>query len=91
MSPSTETLVIILSIFLALFLALATALVIYLIILTRQIRRLTTTAEKAVDNIGSIVSGLARIISPMFVIEIISGVLKKIKSKKRRGGRNVEE
>lgn len=90
MSPAAEILVIILSVFLAVFLALAIALAIYLIVLTRQIRRVTNKAEKAVNNIESVASGLSKVISPMFIVELVSSLVKKFNIKKR-GGRNVKD
>jgi len=85
---STELLVIILSISMILFLIIGVALFVYLIVLTRQIRRITRTAEKAVDDIESITSGVAKIISPAYALNLLSGFVKKFKNK---GGRNVKE
>lgn len=85
MSPAAEILVIILSIFLAFFLALGIALIIYLIVLTRQIRKVTKSAERTVENLGSVVTGFTRVISPLFVAEMVSKFIKKIK--KDKGGK----
>ena len=85
MSPAAEILVIILSIFLAFFLALGIALIIYLIVLTRQIRKVTKSAERTVENLGSVVTGFTRVVSPLFVAEMVSKFIKKIK--KDKGGK----
>ena len=85
MSPAAEILVIILSIFLAFFLALGIALIIYLIVLTRQIRKVTKSAERTVENLGSVVTGVTRVVSPLFVAEMVSKFIKKIK--KDKGGK----
>jgi len=85
MSPAAEILVIILSIFLAFFLALGIALIIYLIVLTRQIRKVTKSAERTVENLGSVVTGFTKVVSPLFVAEMVSKFIKKIK--KDKGGK----
>jgi uncharacterized membrane protein len=82
MSPAAEILVIILSIFLAFFLALGIALIIYLIVLTRQIRKVTKSAERTVENLGSVVTGFTKVVSPLFVAEMVSKFIKKIKKNK---------
>lgn len=83
MSPAAEILVIILSIFLAFFLALGIALVIYLIVLTRQIRKLTKSAERTVGSVESVVTGFSKVISPIFIAEMVTGFVKKFNSKKK--------
>jgi len=83
MSPAAEILVVILSVFLAIFLALGIALIIYLIVLTRQIRKITSAAERTVDNIESVVTGVSKVVSPMYVAEIIAKYVKKFNSKKK--------
>ncbi|MEI6850504.1 MAG: hypothetical protein WCK26_00890 [Candidatus Saccharibacteria bacterium] len=84
MSSSAEILVIILSIALAFFLILGIILFIYLIVLTRQIRRFTKSAERTVDNIESTVSGFSKIISPIYIAEMVSGYVKKFNKKKEK-------
>ncbi|HRN97284.1 MAG TPA: hypothetical protein PLZ58_02445 [Candidatus Saccharibacteria bacterium] len=88
MSSAAEILVIILSVFLAIFLALAITLTIYLIVLTKQIRRVTKSAERTVGHIESTVSGISKVTSPLFVAEIIGRYIKKFKksaSKSKKG------
>jgi uncharacterized protein YoxC len=86
MSSAAEILVIILSITLTVFLIVGIILAIYLIILTRQIRRVTETAGKAFDDVESVVSGLAKIISPIYITEMFTRFIKKLNiNKKKRG------
>lgn len=82
MNSAAEILVIILSIFLAFFLILGIILTIYLISLTRQIRKVTRSAERTVDNLESVVTGFARVLSPMFMAEMINRFIKSFKKKK---------
>lgn len=82
MSSASEILVIILSIFLALFLILGIALLLYLIKLTKQIREVTTTAEHTIGNIDSVVSNATKIMSPIFLAEMVSKIMKKFKKDK---------
>ncbi len=56
---------------------------VYLIVLTRQIRKITRTAEKTVDNIESVVSGVSKVLSPMFIVEMVSRFVKKFNSSKK--------
>lgn len=79
MSPAAEILVVILSIFLALFLLLGITLTVYLIILTRQIRNVTKSAERTVQNFESAVSGFTKVVSPIFIAELIKKYIKKFK------------
>lgn len=76
-----QVLVIILSIFLGFFLILAIVLMVLLIKVTRQIKSITTTAEKAALNAESFVSGLSRFSSPMIIAKLVSSYLKKAKKK----------
>lgn len=86
MSSAAEILVIILSITLTVFLIVGIILAIYLIILTRQIRRVTETAGKAFDDVESVVSGLSKIISPIYITEMFTRFIKKLNiNKKKRG------
>lgn len=84
MSPAAEILVIILSIFLAFFLILSIILVVYLIILTRQIRRVTASAEHAIGNFQSVITGVAKAVSPMFIAKLASDFINRF-NKKRKG------
>ena len=82
MNVAAEILVIILSVFLAIFLILGIILSIYLISLTRQIRKITTSAGQAVDGIGSIIARFVTVTSPMFAAEIAEKLLKLFKKGK---------
>jgi uncharacterized membrane protein len=84
MNLAAEILVIILSVFLAIFLVLAIVLTGYLISLTRQIRKVTNSAEKTVGDLGSVISGFAKLISPMFIAEMIAKVFNKFKKDKEK-------
>lgn len=83
MNFAAELLVIILSIFLAIFLMLAIILSIYLIKLTNQIRRITKAAERTVDNVGKVVSDVSRITTPMFIADMVSKFVNKIKKESK--------
>lgn len=85
MSPAAEILVIILSVFLAIFLVVAIILGIYLIRLSAEIRRIAESAQKTVDHIESAVDGASRIISPMFVADIVGRFIKQFTKSTRKG------
>jgi len=82
MSAAAEILVIILSVFLAVFLILGIALIIYLIVLTRRIRKVTKSAERTAEGLESVVSGFSRVMTPIFVAEMVTKLFKKIKKTK---------
>jgi hypothetical protein len=82
MTPAAEILVIILSIFLAFFLILGIILTIYLINLTRQIREVTKSASRTVDNIESLTSNISKFTSPILAAEMIMKFVKKFKKSK---------
>lgn len=82
MSPAAEILVVILSIFLAFFLILGIVLIIYLINLTRQIRKVTKSAERTAYNLESIIGGVVKLTSPVIIAEMITKIVKKFKKDK---------
>ena len=82
MNPAAEILVVILSIFLAIFLILGITLVIYLLVLTRQIRKVTKSAERTAVNLETVVSGFSKVMTPLFVVEMVSKFIKKVKKNK---------
>ena len=82
MNSAAEILVIILSIALAGFLTLGIILTIYLIGLTRQIREITNSAGRTVGSIESIISGIAKVLSPVFLAEIITKFINNFKKSK---------
>ena len=83
MNSAAEILVIILSIALAVFLTLGIILTVYLIGLTRQIREITNSAERTAGSIESIVSGIAKALSPVFLAEMITKFISNFKKDKR--------
>ena len=83
MSPAAEILVIILSVFLAIFLVVAIILGIYLIRLSAEIRKIASSAQKTVDHIESAVNGASRLVSPMFVADLIGKYIKKFTKKSK--------
>ncbi|MEP7204735.1 MAG: hypothetical protein ABI716_00900 [Candidatus Saccharibacteria bacterium] len=83
MSLAAEILEIFLSIFLALFLVMGIVLAVYLIKLTRDIRSLTNSAGRTVNTIESAIAGVTRLASPLFVAQMVSRYLKKIKKSKK--------
>ena len=83
MSPAAEILVIILSVFLAVFLVVAIILGIYLIRLSAEIRKIAKSAQETVDNIGHTVNGVSRLVSPMFVADLIAKYIKKFTKKSK--------
>lgn len=88
MSSAAEVLVVILSIVLSVFLIFAIILATYLIKLTAQIRKVTKSAERTVDNIESVVSQAGRVITPVFFSEIIHRFIKKFKKSHNKGDEN---
>ena len=83
MSPAAEILVIILSIVLTIFLLIGIVLIVYLIVLTRQIRKVTKSAERTVEDFGSVISKVSKVVQQIFVAETINSFIKKIKKRKK--------
>lgn len=88
MSSAAEVLVVILSIVLSVFLVFATILAVYLIKLSAQIRKITKSAERTVDDIESVVSQAGRVITPMFFSAMINRFVKKFKKSNIKGEKN---
>lgn len=84
MSAAAEILVIIVSVVLCIFLLVSIVLAVYLIRVSAEIRRIAKSAGETVNTIGSAVSGIAKVTSPMFVAEMVSRFIKKM-SKTRKG------
>jgi cell division protein FtsB len=72
-----QILVIILSVFLAIFLLLAIVLVVMLIKVTRQIKRVTTTAQNAAEHINDLAAGVGKVVSPALVAKFVMNQFKK--------------
>lgn len=77
MNIAAEMLVIILSSTLIIFLIFAIVLICHVIGLTRQIRKLTTSAEKAVDNLESVVSSVVKSSLPVMLVELAAKYFKR--------------
>ena len=82
MSSSAEILVVILSIALAVFLILGIILTIYLIDLTRQIRRVTNSAERTAYNLESVVSKFSTLMTPILMVKMVTDFFNKFKKGK---------
>lgn len=85
MSSAAEILVIIVSVVLAIFLIVAIILGIYLIRLSAEIRKIAKSAQQTLDSVGSVVGGISRLTSPLFVAELVGRYVKKFTKKSRKG------
>lgn len=74
-----QVLVIILGVAFAIFLALAIMLIVILIKISRQIRSITSTAERTAQNIEGTVANISRATSPIFLARAVSSFIKKAK------------
>ncbi len=79
---ATEILVIILSSFLALFLIVGIILTVLLIRITVQIKKVTTSAEKTVNNIQSMTDNASKMASIGLIAKMATSQFKKIRTKK---------
>ena len=76
-----QVLVIILAVALAVFLVSAIVLVGLLIKISRQIKTITGSAERAASNIENTVTNVSRMTSPVYVVKLVTSFLKQSKSK----------
>lgn len=83
-----QILVIILASFLALFLLLAVVLVIIMIRVTRQIKSVTSSAERTVQLFEKTISQARGLASLPVIIKIVQKYMRKMKSK---AGSHVDE
>ncbi len=74
-----QILVIILSIFLAIFLLLAIILVTILIKVSRQIKAVTGSAERTVQNVEKAMTNVSNVTTPMYLMKLLKKQLKKTK------------
>ena len=74
-----QILVIILSVFLAIFLLVGIILVILLINVTRQIKKISSSAERTIGRIEKAVTGASALMSPIMMLRMITKQLKKFK------------
>lgn len=86
---ATEILVVILSIFLAVFLLVGIILTILLIKVTLQIRRVTTKAESAANNIEAMTENVSNVATGAAIGRFLFKGVKSIGRKKR--GKKHEE
>lgn len=74
-----QVLVIILSVFLALFLLLSVVLVVLLIKVTRQIKSITTSAERTVSKVEQAASNFTAATSPAVLAKVATSFIKNFK------------
>lgn len=72
-----QILVVILSIFLALFLLLAIILVVMLIKVTRQIKKVTETAQNAAEHMNDLAVTASKLVSPALIAKFVMNIVKK--------------
>ena len=76
-------LVIILAIFLIFFLLLAIILVVMLIRVTRQIKRVTSAAERTLEHVESAAAGFGKVGGPVMLAKLITSIVKRYAKKQR--------
>ncbi len=79
-----QILVIILAIVLVIFLLLASALVVLLLKITKQIKSITSTAERTVQQFEKSASNLSKFSSPMMLARLVKGKLSKRKKTSKK-------
>ncbi len=79
----TQILVVILSVFLALFLLLSIILFIMLIRVVKQIKSVTSTAERTAMKFEDVANGIMAYSSPIVVGKFVSSFLNKTKRNKK--------
>ncbi len=76
-----QVLVIILSVFLAVFLLLAVILTIMLIRVTKQIKSITSTAERAALKLEGAARSISSAVSPVLIAKVVRSFIKSKKKK----------
>lgn len=76
-----EILVIILSAFLTVFLLIGIVLAVLLIKVTRQIKRVTMSAERTVSSLEGVVAGVGKVTTPAMLAKLILGQVNKRRKK----------
>ncbi len=84
MDIATQVLIIILSVTLTVFLVVAIILGVYLIKLSAEIRKVAKSAQSTVDHIETAVSGVTKMVSPIFVASLFERVLKRFAKKEKK-------
>lgn len=74
-----QILVIILAMFLALFLALGIALLIMLLHLTKQIKTVTSSAQRTANHVERLVMGIASTVRPALLFTMLKNLIKRKK------------
>jgi len=77
-----QILVIILAVVLAIFLILGIVLAVLLIRISRQIKSVTNSAQRTVNQIEHTVAGISRLTSPLLVVQTLKNFMKR-KGRKR--------
>lgn len=86
MENGAQILVIILAVALAIFLLLGIALTILLLRISRQIKKITDSAERTINSAENTMSTVRRFTSPALAVKIVMGLV----TKQSKGGRNVK-
>lgn len=79
-----QILVYILAATLALFLVLSIVLVVVLIKISRQIKEITSTAQRTVNTVEKTVTNLNSITSPVRIANIVFSQIKKAKNRRKK-------
>lgn len=79
MSNAAEVLVIILSVFLAIFLILGIALTVILIKVTKQIKRVTETAQTTVEHMNQFATNASKYSSPALLGKFLFDQVKRFR------------
>lgn len=77
MSNAAEILVVILSVFLALFLLLGIILTVLLIKVTREIKKVTSTAQSAAEHVNKLAMNVGKFTSPALIGKMIMDHIKR--------------
>jgi len=89
MDIATQTLIIILSVTLSIFLIVGIVLGIYLIKLTKDINKLTRSAERTASMVESAIAGVAKYKASVFATDALIRYINKFKKSKK--GKNNEQ
>lgn len=82
MDGAAGILVIVLSVVLAIFLLLAIVLTILLIKITKQIKDVTSSAQRTTHMLESAAANVSRFTTPLMIVKAFKGQFKKSKTKK---------
>jgi predicted PurR-regulated permease PerM len=83
MSGAAEVLVIVLAVVLAIFLVLAIVLAILMIRITRQIKKITGTAERTVANLENATHNVTKFGSPLLIGRMLAKQFSQIKDRRK--------